>query len=458
MERSSITLKSCFGGFVNICCSTQTEIYLFIHSFIHSFIFIPLFFSLDCLVKSEWCKDVKYGKDRIDSNRYVHECIPKPWQFFFKNLDGKLKNLANDLIEKGKQLKDNIEPQMPLLFKALELVNPEDVKVVILGQDPTPQKDKATGVAFHVKNPRYVPAVLHMFLEVAFEGFPVDLDNGDVTSWAEQGVLLLNTAFTCPHNPPRGAMDKAKYKSHFGIWKKFTISLIRYIGGEAAEPSVWLLWGGKAKDFSKHIDKKHLTIEGGHPSPTGTAKHGDSFFGGNYFNIANQFLEINYGIAIDWSLSNTGRNSLDFSLCHQTKIELKQRQNEEQKLINQLNQKQKSIGSKELVIKKMQKWLEVIDSQLQNKERDLNLYGVLSKKKLQKEKNMLEKKYYDQLNQIHQKRRQLQSEKYQLSDIEEKFQQNQKNQHYLRGLPEDLLKRNFQKQINVIDEQLNQLR
>ena len=366
--------------------------------------------------------------------------------------------MANDLIEKGKQLKDNIEPQMPLLFKALELVNPEDVKVVILGQDPTPQKGKATGVAFHVKNPRYVPAVLHMFLEVAFEGFPVDLDNGDVTSWAEQGVLLLNTAFTCPHNPPRGAMDKTKYKSHFGIWKKFTISLIRYIGGEAAEPSVWLLWGGKAKDFSKHIDKKHLTIEGGHPSPTGTAKHGDSFFGGNYFNIANQFLEINYGIAIDWSLSNTGRNSLDFSLCHQTKIELKQRQNEEQKLINQLNQKQKSIGSKELVIKKMQKWLEVIDSQLQNTERDLNLYGVLSKKKLQKEKNNLEKKYYDQLNQIHQKRRQLQSEKYQLSDIEEKFQQNQKNQHYLRGLPEDLLKCNFQKQINVIDEQLNQLR
>ena len=221
-----------------------------------------------------------------------------------------LKDLADNLTSKGKQLDDAIEPRMSVLFKALELVKPKSVRVVILGQDPTPQKGKATGVAFYVKNPRSVPAVLHMFLEVAFEGFPVDLDKGDVTNWAKQGVLLLNTALTCPHNPPKGVKDKTKYKSHFDIWKYFTISLIRYIGGEAAEPSVWLLWGRKAKDFSKHIDKKHLIIEGGHPSPTGTAKHGDSFFGVNYFNRANQFLSRNGRGSIDWSLSDNGLNSL----------------------------------------------------------------------------------------------------------------------------------------------------
>ena len=228
---------------------------------------------------------------------------------------------------------------MPLLFEALELVNPKNVKVVILGQDPTPQKGKATGVAFHVNDPRSVPAVLHMFLEVAFEGFPVDFHEGDVTRWAEQGVLLLNTALTCPHNPPKGAKNKAKYKSHFGIWKKFTISLIRYIGGEAAEPSVWLLWGGKAKDFSKYIDKKHLTIEGGHPSPTGTAKHGDSFFGKNYFNIANEFLLIKRRGAIDWSLSSTGRNGFNLEPLLETEVVLKQRMYEEQQLSNQHLQK-----------------------------------------------------------------------------------------------------------------------
>ena len=89
--------------------------------------------------------------------------------------------LAQKLLKQGSLLKNAIEPRMPLLFEALELVNPEDVKVVILGQDPTPQKGKATGVAFHVNDPLSVPAVLHLFLEVAFEGFPVDLHNGDVT-------------------------------------------------------------------------------------------------------------------------------------------------------------------------------------------------------------------------------------------------------------------------------------
>ena len=85
-------------------------------------------------------------------------------------------------------------------------------------------------MAFHVKKPRFVPAVLHMFLEVAFEGFPVDLDDGDVTNWARQGVLLLNAALTCPHNPPKGVENRAKYKNHLDIWRDFTISLISYIG------------------------------------------------------------------------------------------------------------------------------------------------------------------------------------------------------------------------------------
>ena len=149
-----------------------------------------------------------------------------------------------------------------------------------------------------------------MFLEVAFEGFPVDLNNGDVTNWARQGVLLLNAALTCPHNPPKGVKDRAKYKNHLDICRDFTISLISYIGGENAKPSVWLLWGEMANKFSRHINKKHLIIKGGHPSPMGIAIRGDSFFGGNYFNVANQFLSHNERGLIDWSLSDTGLNSL----------------------------------------------------------------------------------------------------------------------------------------------------
>ena len=286
----------------------------FVFLFIQLFIFIPSF-SLDCLVKSEWCK-VKYSKDRIDDPEYLKKCIPKPWKPFFKELQKKsngvslLKRLADDLIKIGKQLEDAIEPQMPWLFRALELVEPEKVRVVILGQDPTPQKDMATGVAFHVEKPRFVPAVLHMFLEVAFEGFPVDIDKGNVIKWARQGVLLLNAALTCPHKPPKEAVDKDMYESHSKIWKDFTISLIRHIEVKTAGPSVWLLWGVEAKKFSTYINEKQLIIEGGHPSPNRIAKHGDSFFGGNYFNGANQFLS-SYGRgSIDWSLSNSGFNCL----------------------------------------------------------------------------------------------------------------------------------------------------
>ena len=92
-----------------------------------------------------------------------------------------------------------IEPKMSLIFNALKWVKVEDIKVVILGQDPTPQEGKAKGVAFLVDNPRTVPAVLNMLLEVAFEGFAVDLDNATVEDWLKKGVLLLNTAFTVPH-------------------------------------------------------------------------------------------------------------------------------------------------------------------------------------------------------------------------------------------------------------------
>ena len=435
-------------------------------SFIYLFIFILSFF-LDCLVKSAWCDEVKYSQNRIDKPKYLQLCIPEGWKPFFRELqnanyyDGTsyLKHLANILISKGTQLNNAIEPRMPLLFKALELVKPEDVKVVILGQDPTPQKDLATGVAFHTEKPRFVPTVLRMFLEVAFEGFPVDLNDGDVTRWARQGVLLLNAALTCPHNPPKDVKDKDKYKRLLNIWRDFTISLIRYIG-KTAKPSVWLLWGATAKGFSKYINEKHLIIKGRHPSPMGTNIHGDWFFGENYFNNANQFLKINGRGVIDWSLSSTGRNGLVFGRFHRTKKELEQLQNEEKQLRNQLQQKKGDVNSDEQKLTKMKQELEKTNRELQNTKRVLsrNLLTPQTRKDFKNEGKMLEQKYDMLLDYINKKHWQLKDEKYQQYHIEEKIQQNRKNQQYLKGLPKDLLKRNFQKQINAIDEELNQLR
>ena len=376
---------------------------------------------------------------------------------FFTNLKmtlNTLNNLAKNLLNEGLRLDNAIEPRMPLLFEALELVNPKDVKVVILGQDPTPQKGKATGVAFHVNDPRSVPAVLHMFLEVAFEGFPVHFHEGDVTKWAKQGVLLLNTALTCPHNLPKGAKNKAKYKSHFGIWKKFTISLIRYIGGEAAEPSVWLLWGRKAKDFSKHIDEKHLIIEGGHPSPTGTAKHGDSFFGRNYFNIANEFLLIKRRGAIDWSLSSTGRDGFNLEPLLETKVVLQQRMYEEQQLRNQHLQNQHLIYSIEQKITEKQQEQQKILHHLQSIVNALHL-SQPQRSELDEQLKTLKRNYDLLENEIQKYREQLEHLKIQQSQIEEKLKQNLTDQHYLKGLPGHLLKHNYQNQIIVIDKELN---
>ena len=268
--------------------------------------------------------------------------------FRFKVPDEVWIALNEDLKEAGQKVVNNIqnaiEPRMPLIFQALKLVQPNNIKVVILGQDPTPQPGKATGLAFSVEKPRFVPAVLNMLLEVAFEGFPINLDKAGLLKWAKQGVLLLNTAFTCPHKSKKKKSKKKDKKekkySHFKIWKDFTEGLISYIAKEA-QPSVWLLWGGEAHKFKNtiegekiyvtdqngHIDEKakHLVIKGGHPSPVGTAQHGDSFFGGSYFICANQFLESNGRSKIDWSVDDWPRfNSL--KQCPQFEEEQRQLQ------------------------------------------------------------------------------------------------------------------------------------
>ena len=302
------------------------------------------------------CEQAKYSLTFLGD--FVDKCVLakeeyKTWHNFFLETIEKSDmwvTLNNELKAAGQtpinNHQDAIEPKMSLIFNALKWVKVEDIKVVILGQDPTPQEGKAKGVAFLVDNPRTVPAVLNMLLEVAFEGFPVDLDHANVEEWLKKGVLLLNTAFTVPHK---------NKEDHLAMWRPFTNALISYIK-DNAPPSAWLLWGEKAKEFGKFINSnKHLIVTGRHPSPMGsTTGEGNTFFGGNYFNIANQFLEIKRRGAIDWSLSSTGRNGLDLRLCPQTRIELQQRENEEQQLRDQQQKNQNHINYIEQKITEIQ--------------------------------------------------------------------------------------------------------
>lgn len=238
------------------------------------------------------CNKAEYPTTSLDV--FVASCRPETWADFFiqKEVQTEIETTATEMLKEGKRKRVVIQPPMPLMFRALELVAPGNIKVVILGQDPTPNPGMATGVAFSVANPLTVPTVLNVLLQLSLEGFHVNVSDGDLTSWATQGVLLLNRAFTVR----QGEID-----SHRAWWEVFSQHLIQYIS-EKANPSVWLLLGEQAKKYKRFINKdKHYVIEGGHPSPKGGREN--TFIGGQYFRCANNFLtDIGRLPAINWGL------------------------------------------------------------------------------------------------------------------------------------------------------------
>lgn len=277
------------------------------------------------------CDTHTYENVRLDN--FIYNCAPINWKAFFdhEEVQKAIVPLADYLKEKAnaknEEIRIHFEPPMKDIFKALEMVDPGKVKVVILGQDPTPLEGKATGLAFSVEDPRTVPSVLNVLMEVALEGWSVNLHNGDLSKWAEQGVLLLNSALTVEINwvknkveakdkkkPAKDSWSKSVVK-HTDGWSKFMELLIGHLTSPPLPTTppfpttpppkfVWILWGkdaqtlnAKVLSWSKH---KQYVIQGGHPSPQADLA---LFFGGNYFHCANEFLkdsgltEINWGLA-----------------------------------------------------------------------------------------------------------------------------------------------------------------
>lgn len=243
------------------------------------------------------CNKAQYRTTSLDV--FVASCRPETWKDFFNQEDVQnvITKTAKAMLKEAEYYV--IQPPMPQMFRALELVAPANIKVVILGQDPTPKPGMATGLAFSVANPLIVPTVLNVLLQLALEGFHVDVNNGDLTSWATQGVLLLNRALT---------IRQGETDSHKAWWEVFSEYLIQHIS-KNAQPSVWLLLGNEAKKYKGFIDTdKHYVIEGGHPSPIGGREN--TFIGGQYFRCANNFLigkgrlpVINWG----WGTANSLR-------------------------------------------------------------------------------------------------------------------------------------------------------
>ena len=191
-----------------------------------------------------------------------------------------------------KQAGKTIYPPGAFIFHAFDVTPFDNVKLVILGQDPYHNPHQAHGLAFSVQQGvQPPPSLVNIYKEIHIDlGLPIPT-HGHLEKWAKQGVLLLNASLTVEENKPM---------SHSKIgWHHFTDDVIRIIS-ERKEHVVFLLWGAFAKSKQELIDRsKHLILTAAHPSPL-SAHNG--FFGCRHFSKANQWLE-DHGIApIDWSL------------------------------------------------------------------------------------------------------------------------------------------------------------
>ena len=205
-------------------------------------------------------------------------------QKYFKELTQKVKELY--LNNTGK-----IFPKGADIFRAFDLCPFDQTKVIILGQDPYPTRGHAHGLSFsvndHVKP--FPKSLKNIFSEINNDiGKPFP-ENGNLSRWAEQGVLLLNAVLT---------VEEGRPDSHKGIgWEQFTDSVIKVLSTQK-EHLIFMLWGAKAGHKRALIDEgKHKVLSSVHPSPLSAYR---GFFGCKHFSKANDYLLMNKLTPIDW--------------------------------------------------------------------------------------------------------------------------------------------------------------
>lgn len=187
-----------------------------------------------------------------------------------------------------------IFPPSEEIFTAFELTPLSKVRVVILGQDPYHGNGQAHGLCFSVKpDVETPPSLVNIYKELNSDMGCYIPDNGYLTKWARQGVLLLNTVLT---------VRAHQANSHRGIgWEEFTDAAIRILN-EQDRPIVYLLWGRPAQMKKSMLNNpKHLILEAPHPSPLSAYR---GFFGCHHFSKTNEFLVKNGLEPIDWQIEN----------------------------------------------------------------------------------------------------------------------------------------------------------
>ena len=207
---------------------------------------------------------------------------------FEKDYMNNLKNRLLDSLAEGKI----IYPPKKLIFNAFNMTHFQNVKVIILGQDPYHEPNQAHGLSFSVPDGVPVPpSLLNIYKEIESDlEIEVQKNSGNLERWSKQGVMLLNTTLTVERSKPMSHKD-------FG-WSLFTDKVI-HILSENKKNLVFFLWGSHAKSKINLIDThKHLVIESSHPSPLSVYR---GFLGSRPFSKANNYLVENKLKAIDWA-------------------------------------------------------------------------------------------------------------------------------------------------------------
>jgi len=214
--------------------------------------------------------------------------INKKWDILLKEEMNKdyFKKLGTFIKEEYKN--KTIYPPYKNVFDSLRFTDYDEVKVVILGQDPYHGEGEAHGLCFSVKDGTKKPPSLLNIIKELNSDLNINRTNSDLTDWAKQGVLLLNSIMSVEKDKPLSHKDKG--------WELFTDAIIKSLN-ERKDPIIFILWGSYARSKKEYITNKHYIIESVHPSPL-SANRG--FFGSSPFSKVNKILESQNKDKINW--------------------------------------------------------------------------------------------------------------------------------------------------------------
>lgn len=217
--------------------------------------------------------------------------MTRPWAPFFKQEMAKPYFSNLDFIVSQHEKVETVYPGPYQIFRAF-FVAPEDVRVIILGQDPYHEACQAMGLAFSVPDSCKTPPSLRNIKKELLDDVGVELPGNNLEGWAEQGVFLLNTILT---------VSEGKANSHAGCgWETFTANAIRYIAEHNEHPIAVVLWGKQAQQYKALFDGREtptLILVSAHPSPLSAYR---GFFGSKPFSKINDFLAKSQEEKIDW--------------------------------------------------------------------------------------------------------------------------------------------------------------